>query len=472
MNWTMKTKALAFAVLVLCLPTLVFAQDNGLGSAPGPFQDLENLTPSNSSDIQGVISADLNGTSGATWLPLSQQRQLDNNANSMGSFSPNVSSKIGSNTTQCDDSGREKMPAKSRSAIDRIDSKSEQLLGESYFGKPKPKASVFKRVFAAESKVRRLWSLRGLYLTHDYDDSISLARDAVAPSITLSTGDANQDFGGFDANFLNRNEKGRGWALRYFGLFSDDEQSALSGPALTNLTGLSNLSTTAGTAQALFDDPAGIQSVSRSAEFHNFEINMLGQNKSCFLGFNVDLNESIYGFRYFSFDESLTYASTRSVPFGGASIESYDVAVENQLFGVQFGRRLEKQLRGRWGVSATTKFGVFNNRAESRQSLTRQDATGTVVETAAIVNNPPNLFDASDQKDDIAFLNEFDLGLMFQFTKNTRARIGYRSLGMLGVAIADDQIPADFNSLTIAQNANTDGDLYLNGGYFGIEIVR
>ena len=296
------------------------------------------------------------------------------------------------------------------------------------------------------------------------DDNVILAQDNLNPSRVLGTADADiNNFGGIEGTFAQRNASGTGIEARYFGLFEDDAVATL--PRFQNsprLVGLNSINTGAGTAATVFSVD-GTQSVARQARISNFELNRLKRGNGRFLGRATSVCDHYYGLRVFNFDEELNYNNTFNNRFNGAGSANYRVNVDNALVGLQTGQRVEMPLFGRLGLAFGGRFGAFNNRVRTQQSLTTIYPSGRTMSTA---------FDISDKKHNLAFLGEFNLGLTYQFRPTSRARFGYRALGARELALADRQIPADFNDLTVANFADTDGDFILQGGYFGFEWVR
>ena len=114
---------------------------------------------------------------------------------------------------------------------------------------------------------------------------------------------------------------------------------------------------------------------------------------------------------------------------------------------------------------AGLKAGLFNNRARSSQSLS--DNFGTFGQV-----NGGEDFNFQDSKNDIAFLGELDFSLVMHVSFNARARIGYRAIGVSGVALSPDQIPLDFRHTPSARDTDTNGSLLLHGAYVGLEFAR
>ena len=353
-------------------------------------------------------------------------------------------------------------------------------VGQSFFAAGRAGHTRLRNVFNRAlnprgAAINRVFGIGAIGLGgRDFDeDNVVLAGDTLVPSRVLGTEDASiDDFGGIEATFQQRNEFGKGIEARYFGLFENDATAVL--PRQQNssrLIGLGNVVTSIGTGQQLYSRD-GTQSVSRTNRINNFEVNRLKHGGGKFLGMRTSMCEHYYGFRLFNFDETLNYRNSFASPIGNASAINYRVRTDNQLAGLQTGQRAEIPLRGRFGMSIGGRFGAFNNRVRTRQYFSTLDASGNTIEIANMSRGTGGAFDLSDEKDNIAFLGEFNFGLTYQVRQNSRARIGYRALGVSRLALADRQIPSSFYRPESATFADTDGDMILQGGYFGLEFVR
>ena len=156
------------------------------------------------------------------------------------------------------------------------------------------------------------------------------------------------------------------------------------------------------------------------------------------------------GFRYFGFDEGLSFSAFQA---GGLPENlAYNITARNRLAGFQLGGRSEICLSKRLRFALGTKVGVFGNRASASQRII--DETGSI----ALIDRGPNTgreFDYSSKDDDVAFLGEFDLSLIFQTSHKSRFVFGYRGVGVAGVALAADQIPFDFTDARDLESIRT-----------------
>ena len=357
-------------------------------------------------------------------------------------------------------------------------SSGEFSVGQSYLA-TRPVRSKFSnalsRIANSRPGVNRVWGLNAIAFggRNFNDDSRLLATSTTNPADTLSTGDADiSDFGGFEASVIQRNANGRGVGLRYFGLFDNDRFASLPGFQNTySLVGLANVVTSSGDGNDLFN-VNGTQGVERGSNITNFEVNWLERTIDTFFGIPVAYKENLIGLRYFGFDEDLVYGNSFQQVFNGASAVQYRSDARNDLFGVQIGQRADMPLTQRFGLTFLGKFGVFNNRARTAQNFRTLDSGGNFIETATVANKGNVPYDFNDQKDSLAFLGEAELGAYYQVRQNMRLKIGYRAIGVSGLALADRQIPARFYQPNVANFADTDGDMILQGGFFGFEFVR
>lgn len=285
---------------------------------------------------------------------------------------------------------------------------------------PEPAPSLESAIQEAPSRsrsVNRVFGFNALLLSREnFNDSVNISN--------LNTRSVDQnDAVAFDVNLVTRRQGGGGWEARYFGLLDETATNRL---AITPGVPLS-----------------GSNAITRDTEIHNVEFNFVKQRQSRFLGIPVSNNETIHGVRALHFSESLLF-QTDAINTGFSDIFP---RTENLLIGLQIGRRIDKQLFGRFGTTGYAKLGVYNNRAEIRNQT------------------------FSDTKDDVSFIGEADFAGTYQFNSNVRAKVGYRVLAITDLAIADSHL----NTTPFVPGSteiNTSDDLYLAGGYFGFEFVH
>lgn len=309
-----------------------------------------------------------------------------------------------------------------------------------------------------------------LSFARDYEDGVLLSRNDRGDK--LFTDDADEgDFGGYGITIGRRKSNGKGFELRYWA-FNTDATARLDGASVgTELPTLANLDhlPSARTVKSIFDS-ALVHVIDRETDINNFEINLLNNGGYYQTRHGRSAHfELVGGLRWFQFDERLAYTAvgdTQAFPLATETL-TYQSQVNNDLWGLQLGARNElcftNRLRGFFGVTA----GIFNNHIKTQQNFF--DANGV----GAVLNDGPSSgreFDGRDSKNDVAILGELDAGITYQVTQRARARFGYRTFGVAGVALAADQIPVDFRRTDAVQTANSNGSLLLQGGYAGMEF--
>lgn len=311
----------------------------------------------------------------------------------------------------------------------------------------------------------------GLYamsFARDYGDDRLLSYNPSGDLLSTRSADEG-DFGGYGVSLTRRACSGRGIELRYWA-FNPDATSQLDGASVaTALTTLDQLQhvPTARYLDEIYNSATNHVLV-RNTDINNFEVNLLnnGGNYRTRRGRAANF-ELLGGFRWFQFDETLSYISNNPALTAASPTQTfYQSSVENDLVGFQLGARNEICLNGRWRAFVGVSTGVFNNHINTRQRFFDQNGS---VPTLVSGTSAGREFDYSDQKNDVAMLGELDLGLTYQVNQRLRARFGYRTFGVAGVALAADQIPYDFTDTDRIQRANSNGSLLLHGGYLGLE---
>ncbi len=311
----------------------------------------------------------------------------------------------------------------------------------------------------------------GLYamsFARDYEDNRALSFNPAGQ--TLSTNDADEgDFGGYGVSLARRTCSGRGIELRYWA-FNPDATAQLDGAAVTTV--LPTLDQLQHVPSARYLDEiynsATNHVLVRNTDINNFEVNLLNNGGSYTTRRGRAANfELLGGFRWFQFDETLSYISNNpAITAVSPTQTTYQSFVSNDLVGFQLGARNEICLNGRWRAFGGISTGIFNNRVNSRQRFFDQNGSVPVLDSGISAGRE---FDYSDQQDQVALLGELDLGLTYNVSQRLRARFGYRTFGVAGIALAADQIPYNFTNTNRIQTANTNGSLLLHGGYVGLE---
>ncbi len=223
---------------------------------------------------------------------------------------------------------------------------------------------------------------------------------------------------------------------------------------------------TAGLPASVFFDNAREHRLSRDGQVQNVEINLVDFITPTY-GRDVQF-QWLVGARFFKFDEFLQFASVSSGnEFGsdGGLNEAYlDLDVENNLIGAQIGGRADWRVHRAWRVFAGTKVGVFANDINFDTRLSRGDGALATFESTG------NTFDLHAHETDVSLLAQIDLGLAWDFSRHWSANIGYRAVGISGLALADDQLPAFLAAEQDWTDIDSNGSMILHGGFAGLEF--
>lgn len=330
--------------------------------------------------------------------------------------------------------------------------------------------------------------LSGLIMTRDNGNHyhFSVENTVATEHIQLlDTRDADMDWsGGFEARIGRYCCCGtKGWELLYWGIFPDRQEFSLFGADFAGpLDGIldwdqisiddpraAGAATNAG---AGWVDNADAHRVRRDYDFHNVEVNMLNFS-GCLAQCGCAAPRFSYqwgaGVRFFRFTEDLLF-SAKTTGTGTAFDEGLDqldylVDIENNLVGGQIGGQGTYCLTSKLSLNFGAKVGLFGNHMNHRSLI---QSAGTV----AYVNNGP--FDNADwrinsSKNDVAMLGEATIGLDYQINCRLSATLGYRALGITGVALSSNQIPSDLRGINDAAVIDSNGSMILHGGFGGIE---
>lgn len=310
----------------------------------------------------------------------------------------------------------------------------------------------------SQPKSNTVFSLFGVSLRRDYEDGVKLGYQSQGQGDFFSDDASNGNLTGIGASLASRKQNGSGWEVRYWGLDETDGEDF--GPATAGLRGLADVfhSPAANTAQFIFDNAENL-TVDRTTRINSLAFNLLRNGGKYNSRFGYGNYELLAGFRIFQFDEDLQFAANSS---GFPTRLEYAAETENLLTGFQVGGRNEIYIGNRLRLAGGTNVGVFNNRIDTRQRIF--DETGV----ASTINSGRS-FNFEDEKDDVAFLGEFNIGLIVPVSNKFRLNAGYKVVGVAGVALAADQIPRDFRDERALQTANSNGSLLLHGFYYGAE---
>lgn len=172
------------------------------------------------------------------------------------------------------------------------------------------------------------------------------------------------------------------------------------------------------------------------------------------------------GLRWFRFEDSLEYASssTNAVFGDEASDVFYRNGVTNDLVGFQLGSTANWCTGTRLNLFAGTSFGVFGNHVNTDTYAGTATDAATIFSANAFNGRPYNY---SNSQNDVAFLAEGNLGTGIRISRGWTANLGYRVVGVNGVATAVGQIPRDFSNGNDINRINNTNSLLLHGVVLG-----
>jgi hypothetical protein len=223
---------------------------------------------------------------------------------------------------------------------------------------------------------------------------------------------------------------------------------------------------TPGSPASLFFDNAREHRLRRENEFHNLEVNLVDFS-TAMSGRDLTF-QWLAGARFFRFEEFLQFGTVSAGNEFGQNAglaEAYlDLDVENNLYGAQIGGRGDWRLHRNWRIFAGTKVGVFANDIDFNSRLYRGDGA------LAVFSSTGNTFDLGNNKTDVSMMGQLDLGVGYDLTSHCSLIVGYRAVGITGLALADDQIPAFLAAEGDWTDIDSNGSMILHGGFAGLEF--
>jgi hypothetical protein len=335
------------------------------------------------------------------------------------------------------------------------------------------------------------------------DGCIALTMNANDPSYPLLCGQLVDmpTSGGFELNGGRYFENGR-YALmgNYWGVFSERQtatQNVYPGAVLTSalpfnvqspLTGaISGLQTPSQLVADWFDG-ATLHQVQREQDFQSFELNFFsfalggGARQPYQLGTGMGVTgpgapwygaqnsrhrlNLFTGLRWFQFQDYFGFAASENdyIVDGSADDFFYSNNVTNDLFGGQIGAQSLWTVSQRIHLFLGSTFGVFNNR------MKMNSYAGTSTDPATVLSN--NVFNGqaysfSGEDNEVALLGEGNVGLGIRVTQGWTFNVGYRLIGVSGVATSIGQIPRDFSNLNDAWSLKNENSLLLQAVSIG-----
>jgi hypothetical protein len=175
------------------------------------------------------------------------------------------------------------------------------------------------------------------------------------------------------------------------------------------------------------------------------------------------------GIRWFRFGDNLEYAASQTDNIYGTTADDiyYISNVTNDLVGFQLGGLGTWCTGTRVNFFGGTSFGVYNNHVQTftRAGTATTDAMIRPLGSPAAVDMP---FNFSNSLNDVAFIGEGTLGTGICIKPGWTLNLGYRVLGVAGVATAVGQIPTEFTHASSISGIRNDRSLILHGAVFGM----
>ena len=397
-------------------------------------------------------------------------------------------------------------------------------------------------VAASGSSISKPWFFGANVLSFnridDKSQPLSFFDSAYSPDV-LTTRDARHGAApGVEAFFGRYFNCGRNAIqFSYWGIFPDDEAVTRARPTAGDYRSRIPFQymTMAGTPAApatpypVYDwyDNAFTHSISRSSEYHNFEVNLLGFaaggaarnfNRSTAGSFFSGTRNSrgsgcgycggagcgscasscntckpakfatgpcclvppscgsrlnltwLAGFRYFRFNDDLLYAASLddSIVNRAADDLYYEVNTTNDLAGFQTGGRIDYCVGKKINAYGFTKVGVYNNRSNLYTRI-GTDFDNAYLDDTRTPANPNNgadyVFD--ETKDSVAFLSEIGTGFGYRVSSKWTGTFGYRAVIATNVATAVGNVRTQFANYDDVRDYDNYGTLVLHGFTLG-----
>jgi hypothetical protein len=331
------------------------------------------------------------------------------------------------------------------------------------------------------------FGLRGLYMTRDCDDDIALSVDTAYPDrALLSTRDAGMDWaGGFEARFGRYFNCGRNAVeVVYWGLFPETQEACPCGSEVTG-----SLSSAFSYGPVMFDSGYGYepvdnvfgdsawQVVRRSYEFHNVEVNLLG-NPCAWVGNGMGAGCCdpcaprmrlgwLAGVRWIRFSEGMEFAAgTEDYGWDDSLFVGHHSDITNDLLGFQLGANFNYDVTCRFQLTAGVKGGIYGNRIGYTTHIGGPNGLAWIEDANSGYDGREFAF--SDRKTDVSFVGELEVGGRYQVTNCWSANFGYRAVALTGLGLVTEQFP-DFNNLRDLDRVDSCGSMILHGAYAGVE---
>ena len=172
-----------------------------------------------------------------------------------------------------------------------------------------------------------------------------------------------------------------------------------------------------------------------------------------------------HGLRWFQMEDEFQFAGNIDGTAGYQATDMYyDVDVDNNLLGYQFGSRLTYCLTERINLGISGKFGIYGNDVEMRQRI------GTSTIDAYRTGTATDVINTHTSDTALATLGELDLGVGCRLNNAWTVRGGYRLLGATGVATSVDALNQEYRPQSSFGQVYADDSILLHGGYVGFDF--
>jgi hypothetical protein len=299
-----------------------------------------------------------------------------------------------------------------------------------------------------------------MYLSRDTVDrgvdltSLGVGGPDLGNPIVLSTDQLDFDeASGFRFSGMFQVSAGGSVEFTYFGTFHWHKSASVSDPNGGLFSVVSDFGQFAQFAEL---DNATFQRIDYSSTFDNFEINF----RRRWVAPNCRYQGSwLAGVRYFKLDEDFQYVS---VADGTAD---FDVNTNNSLTGFQAGGDLWLCVVPGLRLGGEFKAGIFGNHASQ----------GTTITATSL----PEAFEESVVVNDVAFVSNLDLMMLYRLNYNWTFKLGYQFLFVDGVALASENFnptpPAVFagvpGNIIREETINDNGNVFYHGLMIGAEFL-
>lgn len=259
----------------------------------------------------------------------------------------------------------------------------------------------------------------------------------------------------------------------YWGLFPDRHENGPTDPLLSMID-FADLNYNAANLNAIFDG-AEMHRIQFGYDINSVEVQLVGNSMTggpfgC--GRTAGCGGPRFGFgwmagfRYIDYSENFLFSTDfDDQTFDGDDDEAhYQVDLDNDLVGFQIGTGISYCVTQNIQAYALGRVGIYNNHVRQFQQIYGEAGPVTI-------NNGPNtgeIFSVTSQKDELAVCGQFDFGARWNLNRSWSLDLGYRVVGLSGVAIAEDNVQQEnFQNLEGIADIQTQGSVLLHGGYAG-----